>query len=364
MSNIHDIKNGLTALSDAIEALQSQPSPKPEILDRGLSGNKINGGMITNFKSVGIVDEAKEVALTVHNDGITVTNINVKNVNNDLKVNGALTVNGEITATKLHVDELSADVRNERTSPLEFKAEEGKLGGKGLLWVGDGHTKQFVFKSDTDRLWSSEDIDIRSEKVYRIDGTSVLALNVLGPSVTKSSLREVGSLNKLTVNGPVNIDAFIFYDADSQRLGLGTESPNGSFSVKSLDHEFIIDDTEDKQFKIGTWTTTGLHIVTDDQVRLSVAPNGNINLKNKVTVDGSLGVNVNNFSSDADITTAGPVRFQNKKFEVGNNVPSSGNYVVGDIVWNDNPQPTGYVGWICVRDGSPGTWKAFGQIEN
>ena len=75
MSNIHDIKNGLTALSDAIETLQSQPSPKPEILDRGLSGNKINGGMITNFKSVGIVDEAKEVALTVHNDGITVTNI-------------------------------------------------------------------------------------------------------------------------------------------------------------------------------------------------------------------------------------------------------------------------------------------------
>ena len=364
MSNIHDIRNGLAALTEAIDTLQSQPAPKPEILDRGLSGNKINGGMITNFKSVGIIDEAKEVALTVHNDGITVTNINVKNVNNDLRVNGSLEVNGEITATRLHVDELSADIRNERTSPLEFVAEQGKLGGKGLLWVGDGHTKQFVFKSDTDRLWSSEDIDIKSEKVYKIDGTTVLGFNVLGPSVTRSSLRQVGTLNSLSVNGNVNLDNYIFYDADSQRFGIGADSPNGAFSVKSLDHEFVIDDTEDKQFKVGTWTTTGLQIITDDTVRLSVAPNGNISLKNKVTVDGNLGVNVNNFSTDVDITTGGPVRFQNKKFEVGDDLPSTGNYVVGDIVWNSNPQPTGYVGWICIRDGSPGTWKAFGQIAN
>ena len=52
-----------------------------------------------------------------------------------------------------------------------------------------------------------------------------------------------------------------------------------------------------------------------------------------------------------------------KKFEVDNSYPESGSYALGDIVWNDKPKPTGYVGWICVRAGTPGEWKPFGQIS-
>jgi len=364
MSNIHDIRNGLKALSDAIDALQSNPVPKPEILDRELSGNKINGGMITNFKSVGINDEAKQTALTVHNDGITVEAINVKNINNGFSVHGDLKVAGEISAQKLHVDEISADVRNERTTPLEFKAEANKLGGKGLIWTGADYTKQFVFKHSPDRIWSSEDLDIDRDKCYRIDSLPVLNLTSLGDSVTTSNLQSVGTLEKLSVDGHVNIDNFIHYDANSQRLGVGTAEPNGMVSIKSYDHEFTIDETEDKQFKFGTYTTTGVKIVTDDTTRISINASGDIELKNKVTVKGKLGVNVNNFSDDVDITTSGPIRVQGKKFETGTNPPDSGSFIQGDIIWNTNPIPTGYVGWICVRSGNPGEWKPFGQIQN
>jgi hypothetical protein len=364
MSNIHDIRNGLTALTDAIDALQSNPVPKPEILDRELSGNKINGGTITNFKSVGIVDEANQVALTVHNNGITVEAMNVQSINNDLTVNGQLNVAGEITATRLHVDEISADIRNERTTPLEFKAENQSLSNKGLIWTGIDYTKQFVFKHAPDRLWSSEDIDIDNDKCYRIDSLPVLNLNKLGDSVTQSNLQSVGTLQNLNVDGSVTIDNFVYYDANSQRLGIGTSEPNAMFSVKSLDHEFVVDETEDRKFKIGTYTTSGINIITDDTDRITINAVGDIELKNKVTVRGKFGINVNNFSDDADITTSGPMRIQGKKFEVGSEQPSTGNYLQGDIVWNTNPIPTGYVGWICVRNGNPGEWKPFGLIQS
>ena len=57
------------------------------------------------------------------------------------------------------------------------------------------------------------------------------------------------------------------------------------------------------------------------------------------------------------------MKFENKKFEVGVEPPSNGIYVKGDIVWNQEPRPTGYVGWICIKNGTPGDWKPFGVIE-
>ena len=81
-----------------------------------------------------------------------------------------------------------------------------------------------------------------------------------------------------------------------------------------------------------------------------------------VTVHGKLGIGVNNISSDVTFASVGPIKFENKKFQVGDDVPANGTYRKGDIVWNSNPKPTGYVGWVCIREGTPGEWKPFGQI--
>ncbi len=362
--DIKQIKSGLDSLANAVDKLATAPAPTPTILDRELSGNKINGGMITNFQSVGITDEAKSTKLTIHNDGITVDKIQANILTKPVTVQGDLTVQGKVHATKLSVDEITADVRNERTSSLEFKAENNSLHGKGLMWSGKDYTKQFVFQEETDRIWSSEDIDLDREKVYRIDRIPVLTLSTLGSSVVESSLKKLGTVQNLHTEGNINIDNFIFWDSDSERLGIGTDSPNAMLSLKSIDHEFIIDNTIDKKFKVGTWTTSNLEIITDDKARIEINANGEISLNSKTTVDGKLGIGVRNFSDDVDITTAGPVRIQNKKFEVGSTPPTTGSYVKGDVIWNDDPKPTGYVGWICIRPGSPGEWKPFGLIQS
>jgi len=296
--------------------------------------------------------------LLVENGKVTAETIAVKSIPNELNVAGNLTVQGEITATKLHVNEVSADVRNERTSNLEFKGANGAV-GKGLIWTGGEYTKQFTLQAD--RLFSSEDFDLNKEKVYKINNQTVMSETALGEGVTASNLTTVGVLENLETAGRLTIDGSIFWDADSERLGIFTDAPNGLVSVGNFDHEFVID-AHDTDFKIGTWTTTGLHIITDDTTRIKIDSNGKIQLNDKVSIAGTLGVGVKNFADDASITTAGPIRMQGKKFESASSAPRDGVYSKGDIVWNDDPKPTGSVGWVCVRSGTPGDWKSFGQI--
>ena len=45
-----------------------------------------------------------------------------------------------------------------------------------------------------------------------------------------------------------------------------------------------------------------------------------------------------------------------------NSAPISGTWAVGDKAWNTAPAASGYIGWVCVTAGTPGTWKQFGVI--
>lgn len=365
--NLNEINDSLSSLATAIGNLAKQDKSLPDVPDRTISGNKIYGGKIAGFTSVGIEDKATKNILVVSDDGISVDSLCAKTIKDGVKVEGTLNadcikVNGEIFAEKLHVDEISADIRNERTSPLEFKDDKGVAYGKGLIWPGGKYTKQFVLNAKPDRFFSTESIELHNEKSYMINGSVVLDETTLGTGVTESHLRKVGRLKGLAVDGNVNIDNFIMWDSNTNRLSIGTEAANGMLSLGSMDHEFVIDPTDSKSFNFGTYTTSTVNIVTDNTPRITLNAIGGIVVHDQMSIKGGLGIGVVNFQKDADITTAGPVRFQNKKFETGSGIPKSGNYIEGDIVWNDRPKPTGYVGWICVRAGSPGEWKPFGAI--
>ena len=359
-----DIRNSLETLATAIEDLQNQPAPEPKINDRQLSGNKIHGGRITEFSSKGIKDKATDYVLTVNDDGIHVDVAQIKTIANDLAVNGDLTVQGTVHAQRMHVEEVTADIRNERTDPLQFIGKSNKTAyGKGLIWPGGEYTKQFILQERPDRFFATESIDLRDGKIYMVNGKNVLAENELGRSVTKSHLRSVGVLDKLSVEGPLTVDNYLYFDNNTQRLGLGTEQPNGDISIMSWDHEFIINNTDDRKFEIGAYTNTSVNIITDDTTRIAINHDGVVTITGKTVFQNKIGVGVKNFAQDADITSAGPIRFQDKKFEVGDSSPSSGVYVKGDIVWNSNPRATDYVGWVCTKSGTPGDWRPFGQIK-
>ena len=107
-----------------------------------LSGDKISGGVISEFASTGIKDTAKNTKLSVTDSMITVTN--------DLEVKG-----------KIQCDTL------------------------------------FYYKAKTDNLDVKESI--------RIDGNEVIWKERLGNSVTKSRLQELGVLKELNVADTLNV---------------------------------------------------------------------------------------------------------------------------------------------------------------
>jgi hypothetical protein len=62
------------------------------------------------------------------------------------------------------------------------------------------------------------------------------------------------------------------------------------------------------------------------------------------------------------LTVNGPVVLDNKQFLVSSRAPISGQFNKGDIVWNNDPKATDYIGWVCVASGTPGAWLPFGVI--
>ena len=172
-SELQAVKDGLIKLGESIETIAKRELPKPEFLNNEISGDKIHGGTITEFSTMGIQDRATQLELVVENDLVTAKNLKVDLIKNNLKVEQDLEVTGTIKAEKLEVSEVKADVRNDRTSPLNFDCENQEPYGKGLLWTGSGHTKQLVMQGNPDRIMSTEIVDTLGE--YRIKNVTAVS---------------------------------------------------------------------------------------------------------------------------------------------------------------------------------------------
>lgn len=249
---------------------------------------------------------------------------------------------------------------------VPFIVIKGDIDGKGILWSGQGHNKQFLFASKPDRFFISENIDLARGKAVSINNIKLLDEKELGPTVTKSSLREVGHLKGLIVDGSVRIDQYIVYDSNTNRLGIGIENPNAAFSVAEDGVEIIVGTTHGVKGHVGTYASHGLDIVTDNTARISIDAAGNITLGspvNRVTVLGTLGINVNNPDPRTALHVNGAIKFNNKIHLNDKEFPTSGHFMAGDIVWNSEPLTGRFVGWVCTQTGSPGLWSGFGRIE-
>lgn len=363
-AHLNEIKESFDKIHSSLSKILNSEPDGVKISHRSLSGDHIYGGKIVKFCSTGITDNSSRTSLIVTETGITTPSITTEKICGDVKITGNLVADGEVRAEKLHVNELTSDVRITRASPLEFKKEDGKtVYNLGLYWVNSNNTHQLILRDNPDRLWSTASIDLNAEQEYLINGITVLGAGTLGPSIRKSNLSKVGILQDLQTNGNLTVDNFIFYETAAERVGIGTEAPNATLSVSKHNTEFVIEPSAEKS-KIGNWTTHDLDIITDDTSRIHISGSGKITFgKEKsqpVSINGSLGINVKN--PDADLCIAGSMKISGKQHSVGTDKPSNGTYTQGDIVWNGSPKPSGYVGWICVRSGTPGEWKPFGAI--
>lgn len=403
----------------------------PIIPDDSISGNKVHGGVISEFQSVGIQDLATQTSLIVTNGTATVDRIRTKILDGNVSVNGNLllsgsmsiaetvefnkdlNIQGNLSADTITVRKLVADVKQETREPITFVGlQASDLTGKGLLFkagdvnkgmlyrngrlvssidldvagasyyangvevltdkalgatvatsnlrqvgrltglavdgtaqfnssvVIDGSLKvngllegatirasqviteggasldvgnftanseqalngqglHFVY-GDVDnmlvyregsRLWSTLDFDVQEGRGYKIDNTPVLTANELGSTVTKSSLKQVGALNSLRVRGDSTLGDFAFFQAEDQRVGFGTENPNGALGISTNNLEIVLTSTSVGRASIGTYTNDGVDIITDNIARISVANSGEVTIGHPEYRNGVLRVN-------------------------------------------------------------------------
>ena len=133
--------------------------------------------------------------LTLDSNGGTTT------INDNAVISGNLTVNG--TTTTINSTTVSIDDKNFQVAT--GAADDSAANGAGFtVESGDGN-KTFNFESAGDNWGASENLNLASGKVYKINNSSILSATTLGSSVVSSSLTSVGTLGSLAVTNNITV---------------------------------------------------------------------------------------------------------------------------------------------------------------
>ena len=111
-------------------------------------------------------------------------------VTQNLVITGNLTVNG--TTTTVNSTTMSVDDKNIELGSTSSPSDSGASGG-GITLKGSTD-KTFSWIDSTDSWTSSENLELATGKVFRIDGVSVVSKSGLGSTVVASSLTSTGTI--------------------------------------------------------------------------------------------------------------------------------------------------------------------------
>lgn len=277
-----------------------------------VTGDNISGGIIHNFGSTGIDDQATQCQLTVMDD-VTVVENNL--LTKDLTVKGTATIEGDLNVTgkiaesspmfKQFVD---SAVNNVRTS-LDST-------------VFDSYANFVV-----DRI-KQNGLDLDQIKVA---GQEIVNGSRLGNFITFSNLQSLGTLHELQVSGESFLAETLY--VSRTRVGVNTIEPTKALSVWD----------QEVELGFGKTATNAAIIETPRAQRLVLSANGKNNLV--LATDGSVEVNKINIGT--------------MSFAVAE-VPPSNDQPKGSIVFNSNPTLGGPLGWVSLGDAR---WANFGIID-
>ena len=162
-----------------------------------------NGGASIDNVQVGVTNDneidTSSGNLVIDSAGGTVT------VDDNLTVSGNLTVNG--TTTTINSTTVAIDDKNFQVAT--GAADDAAADGAGLtVDSGDGD-KTFNFEATGDNWGASENLNLASGKVYKINNSSILSATTLGSSVVNSSLTTLGTISTGVWNGTAIGNAYL-----------------------------------------------------------------------------------------------------------------------------------------------------------
>jgi cytoskeletal protein CcmA (bactofilin family) len=313
----------------------------PIIQDDSISGNKVHGGVISEFQSTGIQDLATQTSLVVSNGTATVDRIRTKTLDGNVVVNGNmeltgsiniaenvnfqkdLSIDGNIKANTITVQNLIANVKQETREPLTFVGmSPTDLTGKGLVWRVGGQVSSVVYKNG--KLAFSLEPDLALNQSYHVAGAAVLSQDALGPTVTRSNLKELGRLKQLTVDGKTEINGATDFTRDVSVDG--NVKITGTLEAQTIKASQVITENGGA-FELGNFTADsegqlngqGIHWLTDTADFMLTYRTG-ARLWTNASMD--LGANSSYKIDDTDVLTIG---------ELGRTVAKSNLREVGQL---------------------------------
>ena len=169
-----------------------------------LSNTGVEGGTftVTNAGVTGLTGTANEVEVSGSTGSVTIGLPSDVTVTNDLSVGGSTTITGNLTVngTTTTVNSTTITVDDKNLELGSVAAPDNTTADGGGITLKGSTDKTFNWVNATGSWTSSEDLNLLTGKVYKINGTSVLSGTTLGSGVTGSSLTSLGTVTTGTWN--------------------------------------------------------------------------------------------------------------------------------------------------------------------
>lgn len=172
----------------------------------------------------------------------------------------------------------------EPTKSVTFAGNNfAEVEGKGIKWTDGRKSKTLAFRKS--KLVADMSVSLTEEQEYQINDTSVLSFTELGPTVTKSNLKQIGTLRTLNVSGDATFGEFAVFSSDLNRLGINTDLPGAAVGIKENGVDIILGSLKSDTAVLGTVSNDHLEIITDNTARITVSNNGDVRVFGKLIVD-------------------------------------------------------------------------------
>lgn len=275
-----------------------------------ITGDNIEGGVITKFASTGIDDQSTQCQLTILDQGTVIENTVYAG---KLEVKGGAIIDGDLTILG-HITDNSAYQQLVQDASRHAQTQ-----------IGPNILDQYQ-----DRVFER----IRDEGInlsrINIDGREIVQGDRL-INIVNSQLQTVGVLRDLQTGGETLLSETLY--TNNKRVGINTMDPVTALSVWDEEVEIGIGKQSKDVAKIGTSRDHTLILSSNKQNNIILTPDG-------VATIPQLRVGNMLFSSSA--------------------TPPHYNSARGTVVFNENPSLGGPMGWISLGDAR---WANFGIID-
>lgn len=171
-----------------------------------------------------------------------------------------------------------------------------------------------------------------------------------------------------TAGGTITLDSLALVNNYKvwgyRRLKL-TGTPSAAFTIVvplTYPKEYIVDNQSGQAATVKGATGTGISVAAAD-VQSLYCDGTNVIALGLPSSGG-----VSSITLAGDVTGASGSntlsKFNGVPWSSGSAAPTTGAHVIGEIVWNSAPTADGFIGWVCVTSGTPGTWIGFGLIAH